>query len=129
MLQTVLSENNTSRLGENKLLVIIVTDGEPTDDYGNKDIHGFKHALQARGRNVFTTIVSCTDEDNTMDYLNNWDRNIPRLDVVDDYRNERLEITRAKGRNFKFSYGDYVVKILIGSMDPELDNLDETPCN
>ena len=60
-----------------------------------------------------------------MEYLNNWDRTIPRLDVIDDFRNEKLEILRAQGSNFKFSFGDYIVKSLIGSIDPEMDGLDE----
>ena len=60
-----------------------------------------------------------------MKYLNNWDRTIPRLDVIDDFRNEKLEILGAQGSNFKFSFGDYIVKSLIGSIDPEMDNMDE----
>jgi hypothetical protein len=126
VLETVLRENDPVALAERKLLIVIVTDGEPTDDYGKEDISGLKYALQSRAKNVYTTIVSCTDEDNTMDYLNNWDRIIPRLDVVDDYRNEKSEVLKAKGARFPFSYGDYIVKILIGSMDPELDNMDES---
>jgi hypothetical protein len=125
VLHTVLSENNSMVLAERKLLIVIVTDGEPTDDYGNVDINSFKNVLLSRGRNVYTTIVSCTDEDNVMGYLNNWDRTIPNLDVVDDFRNEKAEIQRAKGPRYPFSYGDYVVKCLIGSMDAEFDNLDE----
>jgi hypothetical protein len=125
VIHTVLSENNPMVLAERKLLIVIVTDGEPTDDYGTKDIPGFKNILMARSPSTFTTIVACTDEDGTMDYLNNWDRTIPRLDVVDDFRNEKSEILRAKGPRFPFSYGDYVVKCLIGSMDAEFDNLDE----
>lgn len=46
-------------------------------------------------------------------------------DVVDDYRSERNEIKKARGHGFSFTFGDYVVKSLIGSIDPELDNLDE----
>ena len=60
-----------------------------------------------------------------MEYLNNWDQTIPRLDVIDDFRNEKLEILGAQGSNFKFSFGDYIVKSLIGSIDPEMDNMDE----
>jgi len=63
-----------------------------------------------------------------MKYLNNWDRTIPRLDVVDDFRNEKLEILSAQGSRFKFSFGDYIVKSLIGSIDPEIDDLDEAYC-
>jgi hypothetical protein len=125
VINTVLSENNTMVLAERKLLIVIVTDGEPTDDRGSKDIPGFKNILMARSPSTFTTIVSCTDEEGTMDYLNNWDRTIPRLDVVDDFRNEKSEIIRSKGQGFPFSYGDYVVKCLIGSLDIEFDNLDE----
>lgn len=47
------------------------------------------------------------------------------LDVVDDFRNERQEIRKIKGPSFKFSFGDYVVKSLIGSIDEELDKMDE----
>ena len=63
-----------------------------------------------------------------MEYLNNWDQTIPRLDVIDDFRNEKLEILGAQGSNFKFSFGDYIVKSLIGSIDPEMDGLDEAFC-
>ncbi len=30
-----------------------------------------------------------------------------------------------RGHGFSFTFGDYVVKSLIGSIDPEFDNLDE----
>ena len=60
-----------------------------------------------------------------MSYLNEWDVEIPRLDVVDDYRSERNETMKAQGQKFLFSFGDYVVKSMIGSIDPELDNIDE----
>jgi len=53
------------------------------------------------------------------------DKQLPKLDVIDDFRNERLEIRRAKGASYPFTFGDYVVKSLIGSIDPELDSLDE----
>ncbi|RNA30146.1 von Willebrand type A [Brachionus plicatilis] len=125
VLRTILANNHPGELGERKLLIIIVTDGEPTDDYGRVDTHTFKEVLKSRNHTTYTTIVSCTDEDETMNYLNNWDKTLPRLDVVDDYRNERLEILRAQGRTFSFSFGDYVVKSIIGSIDQKLDNLDE----
>lgn len=125
VLRTVLAENDPRVLSECKLLTIIVTDGEPTDENGRVDIQTFKQVLQSRNSTTFTTIVSCTDEDNTMNYLNNWDRTIPRLDVVDDFRNERLEILKNRGRNFPFSFGDYVIKSMIGSIDPSMDNMDE----
>ena len=43
---------------------------------------------------------------------------MPNLDVMDDYRSERTEIQRNRGPTFPFSFGDYIVKALLGSMDP-----------
>jgi hypothetical protein len=121
----ILKENSGMALNEKKLLVLIVTDGEPTTDSGTVDIKSFKRILQERNHNVYTTIVTCTDEQSSVDYLNKLDRQLPRLDVVDDYRNEKLEIQAARGRQFPFSFGDYVVKCLMGSIDPQLDKSDE----
>ena len=50
---------------------------------------------------------------------------IKNLDVIDDFRSEREEIKRRKGSDVRFSFGDYVVKSLIGSIDPSMDKMDE----
>ncbi|CAF3528882.1 unnamed protein product [Rotaria sp. Silwood1] len=60
-----------------------------------------------------------------MSYLNDWDRAIPNLDVVDNYENEKQEVLEMQGRSFPFSFGDYVVKILMGGVDSWFDLLDE----
>ncbi|KAL0216166.1 hypothetical protein P9112_008350 [Eukaryota sp. TZLM1-RC] len=107
-----------------KLLVIIITDGQPSNEQGYPDIRPFKRALQTKPDNVFVSIVACTDDQSTMSYLNDWDDSIPNLDVIDDYVSERQEIREAQGHSFPFSYGDYIVKILCGPIVPELDQLD-----
>ena len=125
--------DNSHLVRERKLLCIILTDGEPTDNTGNSDIKGFKSSLMYRSpiSRIFVSIVACTDDDESVSYLNDWDRKIKNLDVVDDFRNERKEILKAQGARFRFSYGDYVVKTLLGSFDREMDLLDEknTSCN
>lgn len=113
-------------LNDKKLLIIISTDGCP------ENIADFKRILEHEripSDRVFTTIVACTDEEHTMDYLNDWDVTIPRLDVVDDYESELIEIRRKKGQDYSFTFGDYVVKTLIGSIDQEFDHLDEVNMN
>ncbi len=92
---------------------------------GSAAIPQFKQSLLRRSPRVYTTIVACTDDDEAVSYLNKWDRELDNLDVVDDYRSERKEVKAAQGSSFPFSFGDYVVKSLIGSIDPTLDNLDE----
>ena len=48
--------------------------------------------------------MACTDDDQTMAYLNHADNAIPRLDVTDDFFSERAEILRAQGAGFHFTY-------------------------
>jgi len=135
-----------------KLLIMIVTDGEPTDLHGEINIKQFKDCLLSRPDNVYTTIAACTDDDVSVEYLNNWDRDVPRLDIVDDYRSEKAQIKQTKGKDYSldvprldivddyrsekaqikqtkgkdysFTFGDYIVKSLIGSIDSDLNQLD-----
>lgn len=124
-----LLRDNEAHLAERKLLILIATDGEPTNDKGKPAIDEFVEALRRRSPRIYTTIIACTDDDDSVKYLNNLDKTLENLDVVDDYISERAEVKDAKGANFPFSFGDYVVKSLIGSIDPELDNLDEKSNN
>jgi hypothetical protein len=129
-LNTLLSDNAQS-IRERNLLIVILTDGEPTDPFGNIAIKEFKRCLEKRSpiNKIFVTIIACTDEPSAISYLNKWDKQIPNLDVVDDYRSEKKQITKLKGANYRFSYGDYVVKSLIGSIDKSFDQMDERKRN
>ena len=93
-------------------------------------IKQFKNALENRRPldKIFVTIVACTDDEYSLKYLNNWDVNIPNLDVVDDYDSERREIYSAGRLKYGFTFGDYVAKILLGSFVKEIDSLDEKSC-
>lgn len=107
-------------------IIIIATDGEPTDEKNRVNTQQLYEVLAKERRpNDYVTFLACTDDDQTMDYLNQWDRIIPRLDVIDDYASEKREIIRAQGPNFYFSYGDYVIKTMVGTLVPALDKLDE----
>jgi hypothetical protein len=113
---------------DKKVLVLIITDGEPTDELGKispKITNEFKECLKRKPKNFFVNILACTTNDNTMDYLNKWDNEINNFDVTDDYESEKKEIMKAKNGNFEFTYGTYVMKAVVGSLDPSLDDLDE----
>ncbi len=120
-------ENNRSAIIERKLLLLIATDGIPTNDRGDEDREGLRALLKNRGtpeRNPMT-IIACTDEDDVMDYLNKLDNEVPSLDVIDDYKSERTEVLKAQGAKFRFTRGDWICKILLGSVDKDMDKLDE----
>ena len=126
-LQQVIKESKES-LGEKKLLIIICTDGQPTDSKNNVDIQGLKTVMNTQ-RNpidrIYTTFVACTDDDETIKYLNKWDKEMKHVDVIDDYISERKEVVEAQGPDFTFTRGDYIVKILLGSIVPEIGGLDK----
>ena len=48
-----------------------------------------------------------------------------KIDVVDDYESEYNDIMKRREVGYKFSYGDYIVKMLIGSLDKDEDRRDE----
>ena len=100
-------------LAEKKLLLLIATDGQPTDDAGTVRIPEFLQALQAKPANMYVQIMACTDDESAVAYLNAADSGIPRVDVTDDYASERAEILRAQGPSAAFSFGDYVTKSLL----------------
>lgn len=110
---------------EKKMLVLIATDGEPTTENGDTATSEFFTCLKTRHPNIHVSIIACTDDKSSMDYLNNIDHIIPSVDVNDDYVSEKREVQTAQGGNYVFSFGDYVVKTLLGSIDPMFDNLDE----
>jgi hypothetical protein len=84
-----------NEIQERKLLIIIATDGQPTDDYGTTDIDALERVLKYERQpvdRILITFCACTDDDQAVGYLNKWDQKIPFLDVCDDYRSEREEI-------------------------------------
>ena len=116
---------------EKRRLIIIATDGCPDDFLGvdGSIVDGkvaFRYVLEKeRAVTDYVTIVACTDDDNVMSYLNGWDKELDRVDVVDDYHSEKGEIVAVQGPQFVFSFGDYVVKALMGAVDTWFDKLDE----
>ncbi len=91
----------------------------PTNEHGETDVSTLEAVLRnERTPLTYMTFLACTDDLQAVNYLSHWDKSIPNLDVVDDFRSERADIQRARGPNFPFSFGDYIVKALLGSMDP-----------
>jgi hypothetical protein len=126
ILRYVLREKQLE-IQERKLLILIATDGVPTNDHGQQDTKSFEYALRHDRKpidRVPVTIIACTDDNDCIgyvillvtfsdklfflfySYLNNWDKRIPNLDVADDYRSERQEILKVQGKEFPFSFGD-----------------------
>jgi len=122
-LQNVLVEKAQS-LTERKVLLILLTDGQPTDLSGQVQIQDFVLSIRQKPSNLYVSIVACTDDESVLTYLDQLDNNVPFVDVSDDFYNERKQVLAKSG--LSLSYGDYICKILLGPIDPSFDQLDES---
>lgn len=104
-----------------QLLIVIVTDGCPTDG----SLRELFRTLISKRSNVHISLAECTSEASVMEYLDEWDNQIPNFDNTDDYREELQRVRAAKGQDFKFDYTDYVIKILLATFDRKYFNLDQ----
>jgi hypothetical protein len=124
-------------LSEKKLLIILATDGEPTTGTGMTISHGitekqkFYNLLKTREPidKIFVSILACTDDSSAISYLQDWDQEIQNLDVVDDFNTVKSNVLQKQGQYYHFTFGDYIVKTLLGSMDKYFDEIDEVKDN
>ena len=120
LVENFLQASNKVLENNKKHLIFIITDGEP-----NEGVSAFKHALMAKSENIYVSILACTGDDSVVGYLNDIDETVPNVDCVDDYTSEKNEVLFVQGEHFPFSYGDYIIKALLGAVDPAFDLLDE----
>ena len=127
VLETIFTSNLATRGRDKNLLVLIATDGAPTDDDGNENIADLERTMRET-RQADTTYVSfllCTDDENCVNYMRRMEVDMENIDVTDDYITERNRIRECqRNNNFRFSHGDYVVKALVGAIDPTIGRLD-----
>lgn len=106
-------------------LIIIATDGEPTNDAGYPDLNNFMHLLKVRDvdKNRIS-ILACTNACAQIEWLNRIDGETENVDVVNDYISEREQILKVQGQCFTYSQGDHILKMLLGPILQKYCDLD-----
>lgn len=135
----VLKANRTF-IDENGLLVILITDGVPVDNYGNERKLEFKNFMKnvlptfevknkinnpGFAGKIYTSIVGCTDDDSVVSYLEEIDELSPRIDYTDDYETKANTIRKIQGRSYRYGVGDWILSFILGPLDPYFDSLNE----
>jgi hypothetical protein len=121
------------------LIVHLLTDGHPTNTAGQEDIAGLANWLRTRPvpTKFPVSIILCTDDEEIEKSYRSLEFNpralfsqgIPGVDVSEDYRGESRDVKRTRGNTYRFSFGDYIVKVLVGSIDPTVHDIDlPAPC-
>ena len=121
-LTTVL--DNTRHTDARKVVINIVTDGEPRSMDGTDSLARFRQTLKTIPSSTFVNIRLCTDDDRVVDQYNSIDTGLPRIDVNDDYQNEAAEVKKYK--RISMTRGEYLLKATIGAADDTkgLENFD-----
>ena len=110
---------------ERPVLFLIATDGEP-----NGGPSAFQRVLSDAIRKRTCTgtfkfqILACTDDEDSIGWLNEFDKLFKEVDVTDDYYSEFQEV-RKTGRCPRFTKGDWVLKALLGPIISKFDSWDE----
>lgn len=92
----VAMRDDLSAMGQ-KVVIVLATDGLPSDTYGVSGSHQlteFKDALRSlQGLPVWIVIRLCTDEDNVVDFYNELDSQLElSIEVLDDFTGEAKEV-------------------------------------
>lgn len=119
-------------LSYKKLLIVVITDGEPVDGTNNARDNlrsTIEYMVSNSNNNLHLSFTECTDNAEDMSYLDQWNGNIFNFDNTDDYREELQRVKLTQGTKFKFDYTDYVVKILLCTFVRYYFNLDMVKVN
>ena len=135
-------DRSQSGLAERPVVVHIFTDGHPTDAYGNENLQSFAYWLRMRQnlQRSFFAILLCTDNEEVCNAYRPLEYRvqgqygwigatcgIPGVDVTEDYRGERRDVLALRGPSYSFTFGDYIVKCLVGVIDPQIHIIDMPP--
>ena len=103
---------------ERKKLLLIFTDGQPSDcDYtkGNQDL---VETLRERSDDIYISFIMCTNEDSVVEEYNRVIDPIKNIDITDDYDSERRECKKPLSKN------EWLAKMLLGPISTKYDQKD-----
>ncbi|CAF4244470.1 unnamed protein product, partial [Rotaria sp. Silwood2] len=123
VLRKIFNSYNDERDNDKRILVLVATDGEPSNSEGDSDVATLKYVMQQERESdrIHVTFLACTDNESNVIYLDEWDNIMTNVNVTDDYRTERDFVHRNHGSHYPFSFGDYIAKALLNAIDPKID--------
>ena len=108
---------------EKPVLLIIATDGLPTNRQGDTDLKSFRKLLKNKDHSkFFISFLACSDNASDISYLNKLYKQIPCINTLDTYQSE---LKKVQERGFKYTHGDHIMRLLLRPICPDLDRFDE----
>ncbi len=121
-----LSESIRNKKGK-KVIRYFFGDGVP--DGGDTACKAIRALAKARPdpQGNPLTFISCTDQDDDVEWMKETEEIAPFCSESDDYRDERREVLRDQGNGLPFTRGFHLICQLVAAMNPnDLDAMDES---
>ena len=116
-----------SRNGHMKVMRYFLGDGVPNGgEYACKQIRDMIIYRPAPRDNPFT-FMSCTNQDDQVEWMKTTEEKAPYCAEFDDYLDEAREVLRDQGNAFPYSFGLHMVAQIVAAFNPhDLDAMDES---
>jgi hypothetical protein len=102
----------------------LFTDGVPSD----QPVEAVAQLILMRQfpeRNPLT-LMSCTDEDEEVEWMKQIEESAPFTAEIDDYQDEKREVLHDQGTAFPYTRGFWIISSLVAAINPDdLDAMDE----
>lgn len=114
----------TYRNYKKKVLIIITTDGAPTNK-GKIDLRSFTNILENMDNNKFIiTFLSCSDNKQDISYLKDLEK-LKNVYVLDNYSNELKEVKKIQGSYFEYSLHDHITRLILQPICKDIYNFNK----
>jgi hypothetical protein len=106
-LRNIFSVYNSLAASGTRVLIVVITDGEPSDG-STSDL--FNLLKYQRHPNIHISLAEMSEDEDTMAFLDTWDRQLVNFDNTDDYRMEQRRVLRNGIRRFTYNVRNFLVK-------------------
>jgi hypothetical protein len=107
-------------------LIIIAVDGFPTTREGYDNKRGFKRLVAKRDCvNSVISILVLSEDDGLLGYLDDIKKSSEMVNVLRCYDDEKEKVMKVQNRDFPYSLGDHVARLLLCSILDKYDKLGE----
>lgn len=120
-LSTSLEENRNS---PNPRIIYVLNDGMPNSGGGPYQVCDLLRTSRCGEKNP-VCLIACTGDRESVAWMNDADRIIGNIHVIDDFKSEQQKIKAKHGENFPVTEGFYAMSSLLGAVDDLFDKADE----
>jgi hypothetical protein len=114
---------------KDKHLILIITDGIPTDEdgrYTESSIQEFIGVLRNRDSEKFKIVILlCTDDDAVVSIYNDIDSMIDGISVIDDFETEKRKCENIQRDGFVYTEDMHTFRTLMSGISDSFDKLNE----